>query len=172
MTGARDVLLAAYLDRREELVRHFALRLRSLAAGEDLVQDIYLRIAAIETHIDLHNAPGYLYRLGSNLMLDRIRSERRSAARDHVWRDSHRTVLGADEVSDEPAADAVVAARQRLAAVVAVLRDLPEQTQRVFRMHKFEELSHSAVAHALGISRSAVEKHCMAALKRLAERLT
>ncbi|HEX7885134.1 MAG TPA: RNA polymerase sigma factor [Phenylobacterium sp.] len=171
MTDARAALLAAYLERREDLVRFFTLRLKSAAAGEDLVQDIYLRIVAKEPGADVRNAAGYLYRLGSNLMLDRLRGERRRAARDHEWRDSHHTLVGAEEVSEDPPADAAVAARQRLEAVVAVLKDLPDQTQRVFRMHKFDGLSHSEVAQALGISRSAVEKHCMTALRRLAERL-
>lgn len=171
MTDARAALLAAYLERRDDLTRFFALRLRSVAAAEDLVQDIYLRIAAVDRGVEVRNAAGYLYRLGSNLMLDRIRGERRTAARDHEWRESHRTLHGAEEVSEDPAADDAVAARQRLAAIVAVLRELPDQTQRVFRMHKFDGLSHAEVAAALGISRSAVEKHCMAALKRLAERL-
>lgn len=171
MTHARSALLAAYLERREDLIEFFAMRLKSREAGEDLVQDIYLRIAAIDPGADVRNAAGYLFRLGSNLMLDKIRGEKRSAARDHDWRDSHRTLIGAEEVAEEPPADVALAARQRLDAVVAALRDLPEQTQRVFRMHKFEGLSHTEVAQALGISRSAVEKHCMAALKRLAERL-
>ena len=171
MTDARAALLAAYLERRDDLTRFFTLRLRSAAAAEDLVQDIYLRIAAVDPGVEVRNAAGYLYRLGSNLMLDRIRGERRTAARDHEWRESHRTLHGAEEVSEDPAADDAVAARQRLAAIVAVLRELPDQTQRVFRMHKFDGLSHAEVAAALGISRSAVEKHCMAALKRLAERL-
>jgi len=125
----------------------------------------------VDPGVDVRNAAGYLYRLGSNLMLDRLRSERRAAARDHDWRDAHRTVAGTDELSEEPRADDAVAARQRLEAIVAVLRELPEQTQRVFRMHKFDGLSHAQVAEALGISRSAVEKHCMAVLKRLSERL-
>lgn len=171
MPDARSAVLAAYLERRADLVRFFALRLRSAAAAEDLVQDIFLRLNAIDPRTDVRNAAGYLYRLGNNMMLDKLRGERRSAARDQAWRISHRTVAGAEEVSEEPSADAAVAARQRLAAVVAVLKDLPEQTQRVFRMHKFDGLSHTEVAQALGISRSAVEKHCMAVLKRLAERL-
>ena len=171
MTDARSALLAAYLERRDDLVRFFAARLRSPSAGEDLVQDIFLRISTVDPRLDVRNAAGYLYRLGSNMMLDKIRGERRSAARDHEWRDSHRTMLGVEEVSEDPPADASLAARERLIAVVTVLKELPEQTQRVFRMHKFDGLSHSEVAQALGISRSAVEKHCMAVLKRLAERL-
>ena len=170
-TDAARALLATYLERRDDLVRFFARRLHSAAAAEDLVQDIYVRIATVEPSADVHNAPGYLYRLGSNLMLDKIRGERRRAVRDHNWRDSHRTLVGAEEVSEDPPADNALAARQRLEAVVALVRDLPEQTQRVFRMHKFDGQSHTEVARTLGISRSAVEKHCMAALRQFAARL-
>jgi RNA polymerase sigma-70 factor (ECF subfamily) len=64
-----------------------------------------------------------------------------------------------------------VAARQRLALLTAAIAELNPQTQKIFRMHKFEGLSHPEVAAALGISRSAVEKHMMAALKHLLARL-
>jgi RNA polymerase sigma-70 factor (ECF subfamily) len=171
MTDARAALLAAYLERRDDLLRFFTVRLRSAAAAEDLVQDIYLRIAAVDRGVEVRNAAAYLYRAGSNLMLDKIRDERRATTRDHDWREAHRTVQGGEEVAEEPAADDAVAARQQLAAIAAIVCELSEKTQRVFRMHKFEGLSHAEVAQALGISRSAVEKHCMAALKRLAERL-
>ena len=164
-------LLDTYLARRPELVRFFALRLRSPAAAEDVVQDIYVRLTALDPKAEIYNPVGYLYRLGSNLMLDRLRGDRRTAVRDASWRDSNRTLVGAEEIADEPDAEQAVAARQRLAAVVAAMRELPAQTQRVFRMHKFDGLSHPEVAQALGISRSAVEKHVMAALKLLSTRL-
>lgn len=171
MTDARSRLLAAYLEQRQDLVRFFTLRLRSAPEAEDLVQDIYLRIQAAEPRETVGNPGGYLYRLGSNLLLDRLRGERRRAAREGEWRASHQSMMGADPVAEGPGADDAVAARMRLEAIVEVLRELPPQTQRVFRMHKFDGLSHSQVAEALGISRSAVEKHCMTALRRLAERL-
>lgn len=171
MPDARAALLTAYMERRQDLLRFFSLRLRSEAAAEDLVQDIYLRIEALPRDADVRNPGGYLFRLGSNLMLDRLRGERRTAARDRAWRDAHRTVAGAQEVAEDVPADAAVAARQRLAAVIEALKDLPPLTQQVFRMHKFEGLSHAEVAGRLGISRSAVEKHVMAVLRRLSERL-
>jgi len=164
--------MAAYLERRADLVRFFTLRLNSAAAAEDLVQDIYLRIAAADPRTAVKNPVGYLYRLGSNLMLDRLRGERRSAARDAAWRESQRTMLDGEELAEEPAADEALASRQRLAAIVAALNELPEQTRRIFRLHKFEGLSHPEVAARLGISRSAVEKHMMAALKHLARGAT
>lgn len=164
-------LLETYLERRPDLIRFFTLRLRSAAAAEDVVQDIYLRLAALDPGTEIHNPVGYLYRLGSNLMLDRLRGERRTAVRDASWRDSNRTLVGSEEIADEPSAEQAVAARQRLDAIVAVLKELPQQTQRVFRMHKFDGMTHPEVAQALGISRSAVEKHVMAALKLLSTRL-
>lgn len=168
---APSVLVAAYLERRNDLVRFFTLRLRSVAAAEDLVQEIYVRVAGADASTELQNPVAYLYRLGSNLMLDRLRGERRTGRRDAAWLASHSTRLGGQEVAAEPSAEAAVAARQRLALLTEALLELGPQTQRVFRMHKFDGLSHPQVAAALGISRSAVEKHMMAALKHLARRL-
>jgi RNA polymerase sigma-70 factor (ECF subfamily) len=168
---ARAAVLEAYFARRADLVRFFTLRLGSPAAAEDLVQDIYVRIASSEFRGEVRNPASFLYRLGSNLMLDRLRGERRSAARDTAWRDSHRSFAQGAEIAEEPDPVDALAARQRLAAVLEVIRSLSPQTQRVFRMHKLEGMSHAEVAQALGISRSAVEKHMIAALKRLAERL-
>lgn len=167
----RSSLIALYLERRNDLVRFFTVRLRSPAAAEDLVQDIYVRLSAVDPGAEIQNPTAYLYRLGSNLMLDRLRGERRTAHRDGAWLDSQTTRMGAQEVSGEPSAEATVEARQRLAMLTEALKELGPQTQRVFRMHKFEGLSHPEVAAALGISRSAVEKHMMAALKHLLARL-
>lgn len=167
-----SALVAAYLARRADLVRFFALRLRSEAAAEDLVQDIYVRLRGAAPAEAVRNPVGYLYRLGSNLMLDRLRGERRSARRDAAWRTVHRTEAAGDELSEEPRADDALAARQRLARVVQAIGDLSPQTQRVFRLHKLDGLSHAEVATALGISRSAVEKHMIAALKHLSLRLS
>jgi RNA polymerase sigma-70 factor (ECF subfamily) len=169
--NGRSALIGLYLERRTDLVRFFTMRLRSAAAAEDLVQDIYVRLSGLEPGADIQNPMAYLYRLGSNLMLDKLRGERRMANRDGAWLETQTTRVGIHEVSAEPSAEATVAARQRLALLTEALKDLSPQTQRVFRMHKFEGMSHPEVAQALGISRSAVEKHMMAALKLLLARL-
>jgi RNA polymerase sigma factor (sigma-70 family) len=168
---AKSTLIATYLERRTDLVRFFTLRLRSTSAAEDLVQEIYVRLAGVETGGDIQNPAAYLYRLGSNLMLDRLRGQRRTAHRDAAWLETQTTRLGTHEIAAEPSAEAAVAARQRLAQLSQALTELSPQTQRVFRMHKFDGLSHPEVAKELGISRSAVEKHMMQALKHLLARL-
>lgn len=166
-----SALIEAYLARRTDLVRFFTARLGSSAAAEDLVQEIYLRLSAIEDASAVQSPGAYLYRLGSNLMLDRLRGERRGAARDRAWIEIHRTSEGGEDLDEGPDAETVLAARQRLAAVVAAIQELGPQTQRVFRLHKLEGLSHAETAARLGVSRSAVEKHMIIALRRLAKRL-
>ena len=44
-TERTNELLDAYLSKRDDLLRCSAARLRSMAAAEDLVQDLYVRIA-------------------------------------------------------------------------------------------------------------------------------
>jgi RNA polymerase sigma-70 factor (ECF subfamily) len=159
-------LIAAYLRKREDLVRFFTLRTGSPGAAEDLVQDLFLKIRDMETPAELRNPEAFLYRVGSNLMLDRLKARRRQAARDHAW-SQEAGGDGPEPIAAEPAADDAIASRQRLAKLMAGIEKLPPQIAAAFRLHKFEGLSHGEVAARLGVSRSSVEKYMMSALKTL-----
>ncbi|CAN5707249.1 RNA polymerase sigma factor [soil metagenome] len=165
-----DPLLAVYLERRSELVRYFRVRLRSDEAAEDLVQDIYLKISGRPPE-DIGNPAAYLYRLGTNLMLDRIKQSRRAGHRDAAWRDVHTSVSGGEDISETPPADEALAARQRLDQIIETVNQMSPQVREAFRLHKLEGLSHAETAAAMKISRSSVEKHIMASLKRILARV-
>jgi RNA polymerase sigma-70 factor (ECF subfamily) len=159
-------LIAAYLRKRTDLVRFFALRTGSPATAEDIVQDLYVKISGLHPGPELINPVAYLYRVGTNLMLDRAKQQRRQAVRDDAWR--RETVGGGpDPAAPEPPPDEAIAARQRLARLLAAVDQLPPQVATAFRLHKLEGLTHGEVAARLGVSRSAVEKYIMTALKRL-----
>lgn len=164
-------LLDAYLSRRDDLVRFFAARLRSMAAAEDLVQDLYVRVASLDSHEPVENPSAYLYRLASNLMLDRLRSDRRSGARDSAWAKDQRLEMGGEAVADEPSAEQNVAGRQRLAQLAQAIGGLPPKTRRAFELHKLEGLTQEETARSLGVSRKTVEKQISAALQRLLAKL-
>jgi RNA polymerase sigma-70 factor (ECF subfamily) len=166
--AAENALVALYLERRGALLRFFTARTGSASEAEDIVQDVYLKIAALDS-AQIENPPAYLYRLGTNVMLDRVRARRRATARDDAYGQSSVTLSGGEAVEDAPSADDAVAARQRLARLLTALGELPEQTRRVFTMHKLDGKSYAEVATELGVSRSAVEKRMMAALRRLGE---
>ena len=163
---SRAPLMAAYLAKRQDLLRYFTLRLKSHSQAEDVVQDIYVRLAT-GTFEAVENPAAYLYRLGTNLMLDRLKQQRRAEARDEAWQENAFIRVGDAPTSNDPPADEAAASRQRLRRLLAALDQLPPQRRRAFVLHKLEGLSHADAAAAMGISRSAVEKHITAALKQL-----
>ena len=161
-------LLELYLEKRNALVRFFTARTGSASEAEDLVQALYFKVTHVNS-AEIQHGAAFLYRLGLNLMVDHFRSARRGQARD---REYQRLQSGADdsaEVSDSPSPEDATHARLRLERLLAVVRGFPPQCRRVFQMHKIEGMSHGEVAGALGISRSAVEKHMISALRRLSE---
>jgi RNA polymerase sigma factor (sigma-70 family) len=162
----QNPLLATYLDRRQDLVRYFRVRLRSDDAAEDLVQDIYVKIASL-TAEGIDNPAAFLFRLGTNLMLDQMRQRGRAGRRDAEWRGAHTTAAGREDVAESSPADAVADARQRLARIIEVVKDLPAPAQEAFRLHKLEGLTHAETAKAMNLSRSSVEKYMMLCLKRI-----
>ncbi len=167
----KAALLGLYEEKRANLVRFFAARLGSRAEAEDLIQDLYLKISGMETLSPIDNPSALLHRMGQNLMLDRLRSQKRSGTRDNEWRSVNTASLAGQEIADEPAADEVVAGRQRLKALVEAVEDLPEKTRQAFQLHKLDGHSHVETAKRMGISVSTVEKHISSALKTLTRRL-
>ncbi len=168
---ADDPLLAFYLEKRPTLIRFLAARAGSLAAAEDLAQELYLKLAAREPAAEVGNPQAMLYRMALNLMVDRARGEARAAARDTAWREIAGAQIGGIDIADEPAADDAVASAQRLRQLVEAVDSLPPQAGRAFRLHKLEGLSHAETARVMGLSVKAVEKHVSAALKALTARL-
>ncbi|HEY0437082.1 MAG TPA: sigma-70 family RNA polymerase sigma factor [Phenylobacterium sp.] len=166
-----DPLLALYLERRPNLIRFLAARAGSMAAAEDLAQELYLKLAGRDRANEVENPQAMLYRMALNLMVDRARGEVRAAARDTAWRQVARTELGGVDISDEPPADEAAASAQRLRQLVAAVERLPPQAGRAFRLHKLEGLSHAETAQVMGLSVKAVEKHVSAAVKALTARL-
>lgn len=164
-------LIESYLAARPDLVRFFTARLRSKEAAEDLVQDMYERVLRVPRDEPIGNPMAYLYRLGSNLLLDQVRYEGRRMARDAAWSELKGVRLAGVDIVDAPAADEAAASKQRLNRMLAAAKALPPQTQRAFQLHKLEGRSHAETAVVMGVSRSAVEKHISTALRFLLTKL-
>ncbi|WP_428156101.1 RNA polymerase sigma factor [Brevundimonas sp.] len=169
---AAHPLVAAYLEQREELARFCRARLGGASGDvDDVLQDVYLKVSALNPDPPPDNPRAFLFRLTSNLLMDRWRSSQRAANRDTQWRQINHEVGVAEDLDAAPSAEAVVAGRERLARLVAALDTLPPKTQTIFRLHKFDGVSYADIAAQLGVSRSSVEKHMMDALRILARKV-
>jgi RNA polymerase sigma-70 factor (ECF subfamily) len=164
-------LIRAFLEKRESLLLFLAARTRSMAAAEDLVQDLYVKVSAVDPATDVRAPVPLLYRMASNLLVDQVRSAQREGRRNAQWRFQTRPTLGGEDVVGEPAADEVLIARDRARQLAEAVEALPPQMGRAFRLHKLEGRSQADTAEVMGVSRKMVEQHIAAAIRHLAQRL-
>jgi RNA polymerase sigma-70 factor (ECF subfamily) len=164
-------LIRAFFERRENLVLFLAARTRDIATAEDLVQDLYLKVAAMDPDAEVRAPEALLYRMAANLVVDHVRSAQRSSRRSAEWRIETQTVLAGHDVAQEAAADEVVIGKERVRQLAAAVAGLPPQMGRAFRLHKLEGMSQAQTAQAMGVSAKMVEAHISAAIKHLAQRL-
>jgi RNA polymerase sigma factor (sigma-70 family) len=151
-------LESVFLENRVALLRYLGSRLRDPALAEDLLQDLWLKLASVETGPIAAPLP-YLYRMAENLALDRRRSALRRASREEAWTRAQTDGPLDTPVDDSPSAERILIARDDLRRVNAAIDSLPERTAFVFRAARIERHPQKEIAAALGISLRAVEKH-------------
>lgn len=169
---ANDGLARLFDLHRAELARFLRARCGDGAEAEDLLQELWLKLAGAGSATatgPIANGRAYLFRMANNLVLDQLRSRRRAMARDRMWSD----VAGAPELPIEdrpdpaPLADEALIRAQEAALLHSAIAALPPGAQRALRLHRFDGLGQAEVARVMGISRSGVEKHLAVAAKHL-----
>ncbi|KAF1066473.1 MAG: putative RNA polymerase sigma factor FecI [Pseudomonas citronellolis] len=161
-----DALAPGEVARREDLLREFmqqrprmeALLRRRVgcrATAADLLQDLFLRFWKRPAPVE--ELSTYLLRSARNLAIDHLRGE------DSRGRTLSALLPGEDDA--EPSPEQAVQAGADLTRVEAALRGLPERTRHIFLLSRVHERTYAEIATAMGLSRSAVEKHMMRALE-------
>lgn len=150
---------------RGPLLSFFRKRSAESQDAEDLVQELFCRLAAREDKLTLDHPEAYIFQVAANLLRDRARrTVSRLAAASEL---SERGRFSCEEISPER----VLQGRERVALVRQALAELPERTRAIFLLHRFEDLKYAEIAQRIGVSSSLVEKHMMDALKHLRFRL-
>ena len=153
-----------------ELVRRhqqkaFALAFRMLQRrdqAEDVVQEGFLRVCrAAPRYRPQARFTTWLYRIVTNLCLDRARRAKHAPAP---------LPEGSREPSRDPEPDPVETC-ERAERVRQAVAALPERQRTAVVLHRYQGLSHAAVAEATGWSRSAVESLLVRAYARLRDEL-
>jgi RNA polymerase sigma-70 factor (ECF subfamily) len=150
---------------RAPLLSFFGKRARDRQEADDLVQELFCRLAARSGTLRMENPDAYIFQMAANLLRDHARRQSTRNAADRAL--SEQSTTSFEEISPER----VLLGRRRLAEVRKALAELPERTRAIFILHRFEELKYSEIAQRLGISKSSVEKHMMDAIRYMVERL-
>ena len=154
-----DLDIKGLFQKHASAVQRFLLRKSNDAQlAADLTQESFLRLAEQGNVERIDNSPAYLYRTARNLWIDHQRQQLR-----------RKTDLLADEQLAEIAdtsstVEDIAAARERVESLQRLICELPERTQRIFRLNRIDGLTHAEVARELGISDSSVQKHLARAL--------
>lgn len=163
-----DAASRLYAEHRAELVEYARRILGDATAAEDVVQDAWLRMRALDAERTLDEPKGYFYRIIRNLALDRLRVGQREQRR------------GGGELNaleglpaDAPSPERETLARDELRLVLESLAELPERTQTALRMHRIEGRKLKEIAAHLGVSIALAHSlvaegmaHCARRLKR------
>ena len=143
-------------------------RARDAGATEDLVQQTFLQIHFARQHF----TPGapvmpWAFAIARRLLIDSFRRTRHEGGRDAL----------AIDMDEQPAPssreqiDALVGKRRLARQVAAELLRLPEANRTAFELVRYDGLSMTEAAQALGVSVSAVKTRAFRAYQCLRERL-
>lgn len=163
--GGRVELEAAYADNRERLLDFLTRELRCRQTAEDLVQEVFLAIPRARPIGPLGSPRAFLFRIASNLAINRSTQE----ARRRELREANAAILwtAVDEVTPERQ----LLGAEALARIDAAIARLPERTRQILAWRRIDGLTNREIAGRLGISRTAVEKHMRTAMASLVRAL-
>lgn len=150
---------------RSSLQRYFVRRVSDRGEAEDLVQDVFVRLARRGGLSDVSNLSGYIFETAASVLQDRARRRQVRAA------DAHDSFDGDRHAGEDFAPDRVLDGKERLRLVGAALLELPERTRHVFVLRRVEGMRYNDIASQLGISVSTVEKHMQRAVAFLTARM-
>jgi RNA polymerase sigma-70 factor (ECF subfamily) len=140
----------------------FRRRIENATEVDDLVQELFCRLIERNEAVPIRFSTTYVFQAAANLLRDRAR-------RGHSWvraraQWSHDSENNVEEISPER----VLLARDMVARVLKALEMLPERTQVVFLLHRYEGMKYREIAQRFGVSESSIEKHMIAAIQHLA----
>ena len=148
LSGAGDLVAAAWRADRAYLIDLAYRMLGDIGAAEDVVQEAFLRLDLVEPG-EVRDPRGWLTVVTSRLCLDRIRSahNRRERPSDTAWLDSALS-LGRQTVVDP--ADRVTLDEEVSEALLILLQRLSPAERVSFVLHDVFQLPFDQVAEILG----------------------
>ena len=138
------------------LRRYFQKRV-SAAEAEELVQDVFLAMHRRGAAAPVDNIQGYLFTIAAHLL-----SKRRQIVTSTLDDEAGR-------IAESFSPERILISRQEATRVIVAVKKLPPRTREAFVLHRFENMTYSAIARRLGISVSAVSKLIGRALALIAE---
>jgi RNA polymerase sigma factor (sigma-70 family) len=148
------------------LTSFFRKRTRNAQEVQDLVQQVFLRLAQHGELDAVQNAEGYIFQTASNTLKDHIRN---ATVRGRFIAERN------DQIREESGSDfspeRVLLGRESIELLARSLRELPQRTRDILVLRCFEGLKYAEIARLQGLSIRSVEKHLQRALGHISRAL-
>lgn len=128
---------------------------------DDLIQEVYCRISALDSIDHIDNGRAYLFRTLQAVVLDGMRRAKVANTRTMTEIDWF------DVVDESPGADRHVEAIQELGRVNQLLSELSQTCRRVIELRRIHGLSQRETARRLGVTENVVENHVARGIRRV-----
>jgi RNA polymerase sigma factor (sigma-70 family) len=126
---------------------------------EDVIQESYCRISALDSVAHIRSGRAYLFTTARMVVLERMRRSK------IVSIDTAAEVDALSIADDEPSPERVISGRRELARVRHLIADLPDRCRKVIELRKIQGLSQRDVAHTLNVPEHTVENDVAKGLK-------
>ncbi|BFI96385.1 MAG: sigma-70 family RNA polymerase sigma factor [Rhodanobacter sp.] len=150
---------ALFREHGRALVAFLQCRLGSLADAQEVAQETWVRMLALERPEQVDSPRAFLFRVAANLAVDRQRMRK------------FRDALPLDEAPEPPPELHLAPVPERHAAASAqwrnlgeALRELPPKTSQAFVLHMIEGLDFETIAQTMKLSARMVRYHVTRAL--------
>lgn len=155
----RTDVAALFREHNRALLAFLQCRLGSLADAQELAQETWLRMLALERPEQIDSPRAFLFRIASNLAVDRLRMRklRDAPSVEEVPEPAHELHL-----APVPERHAVAFGQWR--ELQSALRELPGKTSRAFVLHVIEGRDFEAIAQIMKLSARMVRYHVTRAL--------
>jgi len=149
-------IAALFQEHNRALVAYLQCRLHSLSDAQEVAQEAYMRLVTLERLDQVDSLRAYLYRIASNLAVDRLRMRQ--------VRNDHPLEAPTEDLHVAPIPERHASAMEQVRALREALRELPAKTSRAFVMHVIDGSDIRVVARAMKISERMVRYHVANAL--------
>ncbi len=145
-------IFKAFLQNESSLKRFLRRFLYRQEDIDEISQETFLRAYKATKGRAIDSPKAYIFQVARSLAYTELSRNTRKLT-DYLEDALEDAAGGTDALEDE------IAAQQKVSLFFDAIAELPPQCRRVFLMRKVQGMPHKAIAQALGIGRSAVEKH-------------
>ncbi|NII23539.1 sigma-70 family RNA polymerase sigma factor [Pseudoflavitalea sp. X16] len=158
LKGGDGAALEEIYNRYSETVFVTAFRkVRSKEVAEELVQNLFISLWAKKEQARIEKLEAYLHAAIRYQVIDYIRSK--------ILRERY-TQFAKDQLTvDENASESKLLLQELSIAIDNTIKKLPQKTQEIFRLSRYEHRSVKEIAQYMNLSEKAVQYHVTQSLK-------